>query len=429
MSAKKDGMGAVAEGPFLRWIPSLRGREDSSRNLRRLRRLFVGPRRRRPAPVPQWLRVGGLLLWGAVGGHTLLSGRDAVEALLESHGAQWLIGFFVFGLAYWTNTREDGRRRLPALALVSLQSAIGLGMLFASRSPVTSFLFVLIAAQLALSESKGVRGIFLALQTMGIAMALIDMALEEEEILKRVFLVVFYFVCQLFADGLCRDVLAGLRARRELLRAHGELRATRDMLAQSSRLAERLRISRELHDLLGHHLTALSLQLEVLSHLAEGRVLHHATQAHTLAKLLLGDVRAAVSAMRAEPGLSLDASLSALVEAIPRPRIHLDIPAGLHLEDPDRAHALLRCVQEIVTNAVRHSGADNLWIEVVRMGDRVEVRARDDGRGVAHLQPGNGLKGLSQRLADLGGTLELATATDEGFQAMVRIPVSRRAIL
>jgi signal transduction histidine kinase len=423
MSAKKDAMGAVASGPFLRWIPSLRGREDSSRNLRRLRRFFVGPRRRRPAPVPQWLRVGGLLLWGAVGGHTLLSGRDAVVALLEHREAQWFGGFLLFGLAYWTNTREDGRRRIPALALVSLQSAIGLGMLFASRSPVTSFLFVLIAAQLALSESKGVRGIFLAVQTVGIAMAL-----EEEEILIRIFLVVFYFVCQLFADGLCRDVLAGLRARRELLRAHGELRATRNMLAQSSRLAERLRISRELHDLLGHHLTALNLHLEVLSHLTEGRALHHATQAHTLAKLLLGDVRAAVSAMRAEPGLSLDASLSALVEAIPRPRIHLDIPAGLGLENPDRAHALLRCVQEIVTNAVRHSGADNLWIEVVRMGEKVEVRARDDGRGVAHLQPGNGLKGLSQRLADLGGTLELATATNEGFRAIVRIPVSGRAL-
>jgi signal transduction histidine kinase len=389
--------------------------ENAPRKLRRLWRLFVGSRLRRPAAVPYWLRVGGLVLWGAVGGHTLLGGRPL------HHKTEWLVGFLALGLVYWKNTSEDGRRR-PALALVALQSAIALWLLFTSGRPITSFLFLVVVGQLALAESTGIRGVFIVLQTVGITIAL-----DNQNTLKRIFLVLFYLVCQLFVDGLCRDALAGLRARRELLRAHGELRATRDLLAQSSRLAERLRISRELHDLLGHHLTALNLHLEVLSHLAEGRVLHHATQAQTLAKLLLGDVRAAVSAMRAEPGVSLDASLSALVEAIPRPRIHLNAPAGLSLEDPDRAHALLRCVQEIVTNAVRHSGAENLWIEVAKAGDRVEVRAHDDGRGVAHLQPGNGLMGLSQRLAAVGGSLELASATEEGFRATVQIPVSGRA--
>jgi len=416
MNANKKGMDAVLSRYFLGWIPLRRPwrLRSSSRQLRRLWRRFAGPRLRRPAAIPYWLRVGGLVLWGAVGGHTLLGGR------LPRHKSEWLAGFLVFGLAYWRNTSEDGRRR-PALGLVTLQSVIALWMLFTSGSPVTSFLFLAVVGQLGLRESTGIRRVFIVLQTVGIAMAL-----DDQEILRRIFLVLFYLVCQLFTDGLCRDALVGLRARRELLRAYGELRATRDLLAQSSRLAERLRISRELHDLVGHHLTALNLHLEVLSHLTEGRLLHHATQAQILAKLLLGDVRAAVSAMRAEPGLSLDASLTALVEAIPRPRIHLDIPAGLGLDDPDRAHALLRCVQEIVTNAVRHSGADNLWIEVVRAGERVEVNTRDDGRGVAHLQPGNGLAGLSQRLADLGGTLEIASATEEGFRATVRIPVSGR---
>jgi signal transduction histidine kinase len=424
MSSNGEGVGAVRSGHFLRWLPLLEGSwslGNVSRRLRRLWRLLVGRRKRRPAPVPQWLRVGGLLVWGAVGGHTLLSSRDAVVVLLDHHKAQWLVGFLLFGFAYWRNTHEGGHRRLTALALVSLQSAIALGILLTTHSPVTSFLFIPIAGQLALAESRGVRGTFMVLQTAGIAMAL-----EGEEPLKRVFLMAFYLAGQLFADGLCQDTLSGLRARRELLRAHNELRETRDLLAQSSRLTERLRISRELHDLLGHRLTALNLHLEVLSHLTEGRVLHHATHAQTLAKLLLGDVRATVSAMRAEPGLSLDASLSAMVEAIPRPRIHLDFPAGPGLEDPDRAHVLLRCVQEIVTNAVRHSGADNLWIEVVRAGNRVELRAWDDGRGAENCQPGNGLAGLSQRLVDLGGTIEFASDKEKGFRITVFLPVSWR---
>ena len=416
-ASKKERRGALS-GSRERWMSALRGpwsRENAPRKLRRLWRLFVGSRLRRPAAIPYWLRVGGLVLWGTVGGHVLLN-KPAFR-----HESEWLAGFLAFGIAYWRNTSEDGRRR-PALGLVALQSAIALWMLFTSDSPITSFLFLVVVGQLALGEGMAIQGAFIVLQTVGIAMGL-----EHQDTLKRVFLVLFYLVGQLFVAGLCRDALAGLRARRELLRTHGELRATRGLLAQSSRLAERVRISRELHDLLGHHLTALNLHLEVLSHLAEDRALHHATQAQTLAKLLLGDVRAAVSAMRAEPGVSLDASLSALVEAIPRPRIHLNVPAGLSLEDPDRAHTLLRCVQEIVTNAVRHSGAENLWIELSEAGDRVELRAHDDGRGVAYLQPGNGLKGLSQRVAVVGGSLELASTTEEGFRATVQIPISGRS--
>lgn len=377
---------------------------------------------RRPAPVLLWLRAGGVLLWGAVGCHTLVSQRPAVVASLDQYRELWLaVLFVVFGLAFWENTRDEGRQRLPTLALIGLQSTIALGILFGSGSPMTSFLLVVIAGQLAVLETKEVRAIFLAVHTLGTVLAI-----QGYDPLRTIFLVGFFLAMQVFVDGLCQDVLAGVRARRDLLRAHAELRETRDLLAQSSQLAERLRISRELHDLLGHRLTALNLNLEVLSHLAEGRALHHAARAQMLAKLLLGDVRAAVSAMQAEPGLNLDASLSALVQEIPHPCIHLDVPAGLGLEDPDRAHALLRCVQEIVTNAVRHSGADNLWIEVFRSGKEVKVQARDDGRGVASLQPGNGLTGLSRRLADLGGTLELASTAGEGFQATVCIPVSGR---
>lgn len=379
---------------------------------------------RRPAPVLLWLRVGGVLLWGAVGCHTLFSKREPVVALLEQHREMWLAGLAVFGLAFWENTREEGRRRLPALGLIALQSAIALGTLFVSRSPMTPFLLVVVAGQLAVLETKVVRRTFLAVHTLGTALAI----QSDYGLVRTIFLVGFYLALQVFVDGLCQDVLAGVRARRELLRAHAELRETRDLLAQSSQLAERLRISRELHDLLGHRLTALNLNLEVLSHLTEGRALHHAAQAQALAKLLLSDVRAAVSAVKAEPGLSLDASLSALVEEIPRPLIHLDVAVGLGLEDPDRAHALLRCVQELVTNAVRHSGAENLWIEVARAGREVRLQARDDGQGVESLRPGNGLAGLSQRLADLGGTLEIASAAGEGFRATARFPVSGKVL-
>ncbi len=66
----------------------------------------------------------------------------------------------------------------------------------------------------------------------------------------------------------------------------------------------------------------------------------------------------------------------------------------LRVGDSARAHALLRCIQEIITNTLRHSGAENLWLEVYEVDGGVEVRARDDGRGAKSVQPGNGMTGM-----------------------------------
>ena len=106
-------------------------------------------------------------------------------------------------------------------------------------------------------------------------------------------------------------------ARDEQRRLNAELRATRVLLAESARVNERTRISRELHDLLGHHLTALSLNLEVAGHLTEGRAQEHVKQAHTLARLLLTDVREAVSQLREGDAIDLGAALLLLAEHVP----------------------------------------------------------------------------------------------------------------
>ena len=88
------------------------------------------------------------------------------------------------------------------------------------------------------------------------------------------------------------------RSRHGLAAANAELEATRELLAQSVRLAERARIARDLHDLLGHHLTALSLNLEIASHKADGEARERIDTAQSVTKLLLGDVRGVVGALR-----------------------------------------------------------------------------------------------------------------------------------
>lgn len=209
----------------------------------------------------------------------------------------------------------------------------------------------------------------------------------------------------------------------ELSRVNSELRATQSLLTENTRIAERVRIARELHDLVGHHLTALTLNLEVSTHLIEGKALEHVEQARSIARLLLTDVREVVSEMRSNDGVNLADAVRMLTEGVPRPRIHLDIPTDFKVTDPQRAQVLLRCAQEAITNAVRHSGADNLWLSLHSAAQTLELNVRDDGRGADATDIGNGLRGMRERLRQLGGELQLHTAQGHGFALQIHLPV------
>ena len=115
-------------------------------------------------------------------------------------------------------------------------------------------------------------------------------------------------------------------------------------------------------------------------------------------------------------------ALRPLVEQVPSPRIHLDIEEPLLVDDPERAHVLLRCAQEIITNAVRHAGARNLWIRVAREAGGVRIDARDDGVGAAASVQGNGLRGMRERVVQLGGRMDVESAPGHGFHLDVSVP-------
>jgi len=211
-------------------------------------------------------------------------------------------------------------------------------------------------------------------------------------------------------------------ARDELRRVNSELRATQSLLTDNTRIAERVRISRELHDLVGHHLTALTLNLEVATHLIEGKALEHVHQARSVARLLLSDVREVVSEMRSDDAVNLAKALQKLVEGVPQPEIHLQIPPGFSVTDANRAQVLLRCAQEVITNAVRHAQAKNLWLILEVKNDELHLTAKDDGLGMSKAHIGNGLRGMRERLRQLGGGLELDTALGDGFSLHAYLP-------
>jgi signal transduction histidine kinase len=195
------------------------------------------------------------------------------------------------------------------------------------------------------------------------------------------------------------------------------------LLAESSRVAERLRLAHELHDTAGHHLGALSLHLEAALQRTDGPARDAITTARSLATNLLADIRRMVAERAFESDVALDVELHKLAAAVPRPHIHLDIPEGLRLGNPERARVVIRCAQEIITNAAKHSGARNLWLSVIA-GDNGSLRidARDDGSGAASLVEGVGLRGMRLRVEKCGGELRIATAPGTGFGVMAIVP-------
>src|SRR5262249_31096739 len=97
-------------------------------------------------------------------------------------------------------------------------------------------------------------------------------------------------------------------------------------------------------------------------------------------------------------------------------------PPALSLADHEVAHVVLRCAQEVVTNAIKHAKGKNLFIELRSRNDGIEMIAADDGDGAEELREGNGLRGMRERLEGLGGSIEVDTATRRGFRVRVFIP-------
>ena len=217
------------------------------------------------------------------------------------------------------------------------------------------------------------------------------------------------------------------RARSNFARVNAELTATRDLLAESSRTAERLRISRDLHDTLGHHLAALSLQLDVASRLSEGKVAEHVQRAHAITRLLLSDVRNVVSSLRDSSQLNLAESIRALIRQPLDASVHLTLPDTLIVEDPARAEALLRAVQEILTNTTRHAHARNLWIDLAEGDGGVVLTSRDDGHGTDAIVLGNGLNGMKERFEEQGGRVEVRSGRGDGFHVRAVLPLPSSA--
>lgn len=232
---------------------------------------------------------------------------------------------------------------------------------------------------------------------------------------------ILFWTFNLFSLVMMNATLKEQRARAETNELNRELLATQALLSEATKQAERVRIARNIHDLLGHHLTALTINLQVASRISEGKAREKIDQCHGLAKLLLSDVREAVSQIREHSNLQLEIALKALADNVPQLNIQLDYDDNLQITDVAIADTILRCVQECITNSLKHSSADTFSIKLSGAENSVKLQINDNGQQPGELTFGNGLTGMKERVQELNGTIEYAL-DKTGFAANIELP-------
>ena len=367
------------------------------------------------------LRYAGLFTWACVG---LPLFFDADHNLPAFDYWAWWSAYLAFGLSYWLVSHQINRRTPSALRLVllAIMSITPAAISHYSQTGLSGVLLLVSAGVLPWLLSPGLGLVWLIAQNL--LLVPIFAVREEYTVWLALLQVGLFFGYSSFTFVTSLVAKRQAEARDELRRLNSELRATRALLAESSRANERIRISRELHDLLGHHLTALSLNLEVASHQTEGDAKARVRQAQSLTRLLLSDVREVVSTLRKDIAIDLSEALARLVEGVPGLHTHLGLPPDVVIADTERAQVLLRTAQEVMTNAVRHGKARNLWLNFRRRdnGD-IEFTGRDDGVGCERPAAGNGLTGMAERLRRFGGSLDFDSAPGQGFRLRVILPM------
>lgn len=233
-----------------------------------------------------------------------------------------------------------------------------------------------------------------------------------------------YALFQLFAFSAIQRAQRERELREQAAGLNRELLATRELLSQSAAQSERVRIARDLHDILGHHMTALILNLEVAKHKSEGDAHDKVQQSLSLAKLLLGDIRSAVSELRQDDNINLEQSITKLTDGVPNIQFKLDFASAAEVKSIRLAETLLRCTQESITNVIRHSQATQCSIRLSTHGDLCLLKVEDNGNSENEFTKGNGIKGMTERVQALDGQLVCKQSTS-GFSVNVALPLER----
>lgn len=348
-----------------------------------------------------------------------------------SKGLYIASGFILSWLGVLLSAR--GERVFPALLLIVVIRACLLfswrGRIFVAIIAYFSFLFLQI---ISLTRSH-----FLGIP-IGKPLPPILRRLPPEE-LQRVWFGLAFNSALLFALVLAfvlllvGAVLAEHESKAKLVKAHRRLRNYALKIENQAILQERNRIAREIHDSVGHYLTAQSIQLEntaLFLTKEPDKAANYLAKARQLGKEALASIRASVATLRKNPlkERSLIEILNQLTTEF-QLNTNINITSKIDLITPltaDITTALYRIVQEALTNISKHSQATQVKLQLKETTEKITLFIQDNGDGFnpSENTTGFGLQGIQERAEALAGKFTLKSADGEGCQIIVEIPLS-----
>lgn len=366
--------------------------------------------------LPAWRYYGTILALAAILA-LYLSEQDLCRSLGEQQAQRITLGAaaFLFLLAFWM-ADAPAFSFIPYILFVLVSQAL----------TTLAWRPALLVALLLYGGTLGIIGLDASAAAVG--QAGIGLGLG----------VVFTTTFTLVLIGYNRQRESAERLLHELQRTNAELELARVKEKALAAAEERVRLAREIHDGLGHHLTVLNIQLQAAERLIE-RDPQRAAAAigvcRAEAQAALADVRQSVATMRSSPldGRALDVALRQLVddfdartELVVRFSQQGDLPPLV----PAAAMTLYRAAQEGLTNAQKHAAAHNVAVMLQSGSQLVRLEVCDDGsarNGAGQSAGGFGLAGLRERAEQLGGCLAAGARPQGGFQLVIEVPAAAAA--
>jgi two-component system sensor histidine kinase DesK len=327
-----------------------------------------------------------------------IDGRQNNAGGFALYAVALVVFVFLYFRSYWVRGRE--------LVLVAT-ATLALGIAFWPLSMGAGAFFIYAAGMIGMLESPrwGVRGVgVIALITV------IEALLLRRELWSAAWPVVFVLIVGGINIHYC-----------QVGRTNARLRLAQDEVAHMAKLAERERIARDLHDLLGHTLSLIVLKSELASKLAERdpeRSREEIRDVERIARDALAEVRAAVSGYRTS---GLEAEVQHARNTLNTAGVRLETDVAVRKLPPPQEAVLCLALREAVTNIVRHAGARNARLTIQSNDASCSLTIADDGRG-GNAPFGSGLSGMRERLDLLGGTL--TRSGDKGTTLTVTLPLA-----
>ena len=340
-----------------------------------------------------WVPYAWVVYLGSFFIEPIIRGWDA------AYWAVTIIGAVVFLASYFRGYWEHGAR---LVAVIGFQVALGVGFSPVNRGASVFFVYAAAFAGMLDRPKDAIRLVALITAIGAVTAWAIDAP-------------VYYWITAVVFTPLIGGVNVHFR---QVEKVNVGLRRAHEEIERLAAVAERERIARDLHDVLGHTLSLIILKSELASKLLDtnpSRASKEIREVEQVARTAMAEVRETIRGYRT----TLDGEVAQARALLDAAVIRADVAVTLTAPDPTRDQVLAFVLREAITNVVRHSGAAVCRVLIGQTASGCTLSIEDDGRG-ATLSEGSGVRGMRERVAAAGGTLSYDAST--GTRLTVTLP-------